>query len=312
MRVLIAEDDPISRRLLGATLARLEYEVVAVADGLEAVAALLAPDGPQLAILDWMMPGADGLAVCEAVRRRPVPYVYLILLTGRDRPQDMVAGLEAGADDFLRKPFDPVELRARLRSGARVLDLQASLMEAQQALHERATRDHLTGLWNRRMVLEQLDRELQRAGREAMPLAVVLADIDHFKRCNDTFGHAAGDTVLCTVAERMQAALRTYDVLGRYGGEEFLIALPGCDGAAAARLAERVRARVAAEPVATGETLLAVTASFGVAWTFGLGCEPAALIHAADEALYRAKARGRNRVEEAAEAVTGAGNVRRI
>jgi diguanylate cyclase (GGDEF)-like protein len=295
---------------LEATLAGLGYEVVAVADGLQAVAVLLAPGGPQLAIVDWMMPGADGLAVCAAVRQRPVPYVYIILLTGRDRAEDMVAGLDAGADDFLRKPFDPVELRARLQAGGRVLESQARLMEAQSALREQATRDHLTGLWNRGMVLEHLDRELQRAGREAKPLAVVLADLDHFKRWNDTHGHAAGDAVLRGVAERMHAALRAYDFVGRYGGEEFLIVLPGCDGAAAARLAERVRARIAAESIAAGATSLAVTASFGVAWTHGLGCEPAALIRVADEALYRAKAGGRNRVEEVAEAVTGAGEVR--
>jgi diguanylate cyclase (GGDEF)-like protein len=305
VKILIADDSAVSRRVLEATLVRLGHEVVAVADGRQAVAGLLGPDGPRLAILDWMMPGSDGLVVCREVRQRAAPYVYLILLTARDRPEDVVTGLDSGADDFLTKPFDPLELRARLRSGQRVLELQESLLQAQEALRVQATRDHLTGLWNRGMILEQLGRELQRAEREEAPLAVAIADVDEFKRINDTHGHAAGDAVLRQVAERMRSALRAYDFVGRYGGEEFLFVLPRCDGTPARQVAERLRAQITAEPMRAAETLLPVSVSLGVAWTRGRGVEPAALIHAADEALYRAKALGRNRVEGAAAPVPG-------
>lgn len=297
MKILIADDDPISRRLLEATLARLGHEVLAVPDGLEALSSLLAADGPRMAILDWMMPGLDGLAVCRAVRHRTSPYAWLILLTSRDRHEDMLAGLEAGADDFLTKPLSVVELQARLRSGARVLDSQESLLAAQEALRLEAIRDHLTGLWNRRMILDQLGRELHRAAHEKRSLAVVLVDLDHFKAVNDTHGHAAGDTVLREAAARMRVALRDYDFIGRYGGEEFLILLPGCDGESARLVAERVRMRVASSPIGFGASNVSITVSLGVAWT-GTSREAAAsLIDAADAALYRAKALGRDRVE---------------
>jgi two-component system, cell cycle response regulator len=297
LKILIADDDPISRRLLEATLARLGHEVLAVPDGLEALSSLLAADGPRMAILDWMMPGLDGLAVCRAVRHRTSPYAWLILLTSRDRHEDMLAGLEAGADDFLTKPLSVVELQARLRSGARVLDSQESLLAAQEALRLEAIRDHLTGLWNRRMILDQLGRELHRAAHEKRSLAVVLVDLDHFKAVNDTHGHAAGDTVLREAAARMRVALRDYDFIGRYGGEEFLILLPGCDGESARLVAERVRMRVASSPIGFGASNVSITVSLGVAWT-GTSREAAAsLIDAADAALYRAKALGRDRVE---------------
>lgn len=301
MRILIADDDPVTRRRLEATLARLGHEITAVADGTRASAALLAPDGPRLAILDWMMPGADGLEVCRAVREQAAHYVYLIVLTARDRQEDLVEGLDAGADDFLTKPFDALELRARLRSGERVIELQARLLEAQEKLRVQATHDQLTGLWNRPMILDHLEREMHRTRREAGAIAVVLADIDHFKRINDTSGHAAGDLVLQQAAERIRSALRAHDVVGRYGGEEFLLVLPGRDAAAAGQVAERVRAAVASSPMPAGDVPVPVTVSLGVAWTREASVESTTLIHAADEALYRAKSLGRNRVEQAAE-----------
>jgi two-component system cell cycle response regulator len=300
LRILIADDELVSRRLLEAALVRLGHTFVAVKDGPEALNALLDPDGPRLAILDWMMPGADGLAVCRAIRKRPTPapYVYVILLTARDRREDMVAALDAEADDFLTKPFDAVELRVRLRSGERVLALQERLLEVQEELRIEATHDALTGLWNRGMVLDQLRRELRRAHRERGPLAVIMADIDHFKCINDAHGHEAGDEVLRQTAKSMRSALRDYDGVGRYGGEEFLFLLPRCDATVAGQVAERVRAAVAAAPVCVGDVPLTVTASLGVACTRSSGDEPNALIRAADEALYRAKGHGRNRVEK--------------
>lgn len=297
MRILIADDDRISRRMLEATLVRLGHEVVAVEDGTLAITALLDPDGPQLAILDWMMPGADGLTVCRTVRRRPTPYVYIIVLTSRDRQSDMVEGLDAGADDFLTKPCDAIELHARVRSGERVIALQENLLRAQAALKYQATHDQLTGLWNRGMILEHLKREVSRARRKTAPVGVLMADIDHFKRINDSHGHRTGDTVLREVGQRMRSVLRDYDVIGRYGGEEFLLVLGGTEPTAARDVAERVRAAVHSQPFRDGSLELSVSLSLGIACTTSVGFEPDALIHVADQALYQAKARGRNRVE---------------
>ena len=296
MRILIADDDPVSRRLLEATLARLGHSVLSVADGMDAIAALLTPDGPRLAVLDWMMPGADGLAVCRAVRRRQAPYVYIILLTSHNRREDLVAGLAAEADDFLTKPLDVVELRARLRSGERVILLQEGLLEAQKALERLAAHDDLTGLWNRRTILDRLDKELHRASRESTHVGVAMIDLDHFKAINDTYGHAAGDIVLRQAADRMRTILRDYDYLGRYGGEEFMMVVSSPEAAAMAGVAERCRRAVAEQPVTIGDRRIALTVSVGLASTTVAGYDEVALLHAADAALYQAKGDGRNRV----------------
>jgi diguanylate cyclase (GGDEF)-like protein len=287
VRILIADDDAISRRLLEKSLTRLGHDVAAVADGQAALTVLLSPDGPRLAILDWMMPGADGPEVCRAVRARPTPYVYIIFLTSRDRREDMFSALDAGADDFLTKPLDIVELRARLRSGERIIGLQ-------EQLQHQASHDHLTGLWNRRAIRESLEHELNRASREGRPLAIALADIDHFKEVNDHHGHAAGDEVLRETVTRMRSVMRDYDAIGRYGGEEFLMILPGCQGQAALDFADRACEAVASAPMAAGRGERRVTISLGVAWTTDGQTDADALIQLADAALYRAKAGGRN------------------
>ena len=298
MRILIADDEMISRKLLEATLVRLEHEVVAVTDGTSAIKALLQSGGPRLAILDWMMPGATGLEVCRAVREKAEAYVYTILITGRDGADDMITGLDAGADDFLTKPFNVGELRARLRSGTRVLELQSNLLDAQEALRHHATLDHLTGLLNRRMILERLDAELSRIRRDRGSLTVSMIDIDRFKTINDTHGHTAGDAVIRDTATAISSQLRDYDCVGRYGGEEFLVLLPGCAAVDARVIAERVRRRIESVPTLFGEVALSVTASLGLASTQGGATTPSKLIEAADSALYRAKANGRNRVED--------------
>jgi diguanylate cyclase (GGDEF)-like protein len=297
MRILIADDDPISRRFLEGTLVRFGHEVVAVAEGQAALAQVLAPDGPRLAILDWMMPNADGLEVCRRARADAPHYVYVVLLTSRDRPEDRMAGLDAGADDFLTKPLDVVELRARLRSGERVVTLQQKLLDIQEALRHEATHDHLTGLWNRRMVIGHLDRERSRTGREHRPIAVAVADLDHFKAINDRHGHAVGDAVLKAAAGRMRGVLRDYDAIGRYGGEEFLIVMPERTVPEALYIAERAREAVCAEPVHAEGAQVSVSLTVGVAWSGQAVQDGTALIHAADQALYRAKAAGRNRCD---------------
>jgi len=299
MKILIADDDSVSRRSLQGALVRLGHEVVAFEDGAGALTALVEADGPRFAILDWMMPGMDGLTVCQTIRQRPGPYTYVILLTSRDRQADMVEGLGAGADDFLTKPLDVVELRARLRPGERIIALQNDLIQTQQALHHQATHDRLTGLWNRGRVLDELTREASRSQREKASCAVLLADIDHFKRINDAHGHAAGDAVLQHVGRVMQSSLRTSDAIGRYGGEEFLFVLPRADSEGGRDVAERVRAAVETALVSCAAVELRVTVSLGVASSAACGFDAATLVQAADEALYRAKARGRNCIDAA-------------
>lgn len=297
MRILIADDDPVSRRLLTHSLEAWGYQVVTAADGCQAWQVLAAPDPPRLAILDWMMPEMTGPMLCRALRRaRRQPYTYVLLLTGRAERQDVVEGMESGADDYLTKPFDAQELQVRLRAGRRILDLEAELVEAREALREQATRDPLTSIWNRRAILEALNRELARAGREGTALSVIMADLDLFKCVNDQHGHLAGDAVLRETARRMSGCLRPYDYVGRYGGEEFLLVLPGLSSRTAAQLAERIRAVVAGEPMAAGEVSVSQTMSLGVAVNLA-GATPEDLIRSADAALYRAKQQGRNRVE---------------
>jgi diguanylate cyclase (GGDEF)-like protein len=240
----------------------------------------------------------DGLEVCRAIRQRSQDqrdqYVYVLLLTAKDEQWEIVEGLDAGADDYVTKPFDFHELRARLRSGTRILRLQDELVAARERLRIEATHDSLTGLLNRGATLDALEKEMARSTREAAATTVIMSDLDHFKEINDTFGHAAGDQVLKEAARRMRSSLRTYDAIGRYGGEEFLVIAPGCDVAAGAELAERLRACVSASHIGWANGSVEVTVSLGVASSMGGGV--AALLRAADEALYRAKLSGRNRV----------------
>ncbi|MGA2435016.1 MAG: diguanylate cyclase [Bryobacteraceae bacterium] len=299
MRVLIADDDSVSRRLLANMLEKWNYDVLPASDGTQAWDLLRQEQAPRLAILDWMMPGMTGPAVCRELRRqRKEVYTYILLLTARNQKEDLIEGMEAGADDYITKPFDAQELKVRLRAGRRILDLQSELVSAREALREQATRDPLTCLWNRYSILDTLEKEVNRAGREGSTVAVVMADLDHFKEVNDTYGHLAGDAVLREAGRRMGSSVRSYDAVGRYGGEEFLIVLPEATTQSALHLAERLRAIVAAEPMNIAEGAVRASVSLGVTATQpGIHAAPETLIRLADEALYRAKALGRNRVE---------------
>lgn len=297
MSVLIADDSPVSRRLLEAVLKKWGYQVISVASGAEAWEILQKEDSPQIAILDWMMPGHSGPEVCSLVRQQGRrQYTYIILLTSRHEKEDLIAGMESGADEYLVKPFDNNELKVRLGPGRRIIELQAELLQAQEALREQAMRDALTQLWNRRAIFEILRREMARCRREGTALGVALADLDKFKSINDTYGHLAGDTVLREVAGRIGGSIRPYDAAGRYGGEEFLLILPGCGDQEAVHTAERMRQTIEAAPVVLPDGELPVTASFGVTSLPG-GYEgtPESLVRLADEALYQAKSQGRNR-----------------
>jgi len=298
---LIAEDDPIFRRILVNWFKKWDYLVTAVENGLDAWEVLQREDAPQLAILDWMMPGMDGIELCRRIRsRNQGPYRYVLLLTAKDDKQDVVAGLEAGADDYLTKPFDVDELRARVRAGKRILDLQAALIQAKDDLQFAAAHDPLTGLWNRGAILDLLKREVSRRQRTGDALGVIMADIDYFKKINDTHGHMVGDAVLQEVTRRLAVGVRPYDAVGRYGGEEFLVVFPGCSAANLQVGAERLRRCVADSPIETSAGQLSVTLSLGLASAEQgeeekLDCET--FLRIADESLYSAKARGRNRVE---------------
>lgn len=301
MKILIADDDALSRRLLERTLLRAGYEVVAVVNGRQAVENLSGPDTPRLVLLDWMMPELDGPGVCREIRnRRDQSYVYMILLTSRESKQDVIAGLESGADDYLIKPFVADELKARLRTGERILHLEDRLVEAREQMRFKATHDHLTSLWNRGVILDLLGRELTRSQRENVCTALILGDLDHFKDINDRYGHLVGDQVLREVARRLLHSVRSYDFVGRYGGEEFLIVLNNCRPDSALARAEEIRKSICTRPVQTDVGPLEVTMSSGLLRSTDWGHRPAEdLIHEADSALYSAKTAGRNRVQVA-------------
>ena len=297
MRVLVADDDPVSRRLLEVALTQAGYPVVIVSNGTAALEMLERFDGPRLAVLDWMMPELDGVEVCRAVRKKvDERYIYTILLTAKGHQAEIVEGLEAGADDYITKPYDLPELKARLRAGKRILELQEQLVVARESLRVQAMHDSLTKLYNRMAILDMLDREMSRFVRDGAPLSLIMVDLDHFKPINDTHGHPVGDAVLREVARRMQKVIRSADAVGRYGGEEFLVVSPGSNLAGVQKQAERIRQSVAEEPVRAGDLLLPVTVSLGVAQAFPGLERPAELLRTADNALYTAKKEGRNRV----------------
>src|SRR5277367_3955497 len=207
MRILIADDSIVSRHLLDATLRKWGYEVVVACDGVEAWNYLQAEDAPKLAILDWVMPGLTGPEVCRRVREHAHDkdaYTYILLLTSKSLKEDLIEGMEAGADDYVTKPFDRHELQVRIRAGKRLVDLQAELLAAREALRDQATHDSLTHIWNRNAILDLLTRELARGARENLPLGIVILDLDRFKSVNDQYGHLAGDTVLREAARRIQ------------------------------------------------------------------------------------------------------------
>lgn len=297
MRILIAEDSQTFRNFLKNHLSSWGFEPILASDGIEAWEILSGDDPPRMAILDWVMPGLSGPEVCKKVREEKKRYTYLILLTSLDNRENLIEGMEAGADDYLTKPIHPQELLVRLKVGKRIIELEDSLFSAQEKLRFQATHDYLTGLPNRVLILENLNEEMERAKREKYPLAVGVIDIDHFKEVNDNFGHFAGDEVLKEVAKRIRNALRLYDHVGRWGGEEFLVVIPLKEGDAI-KIGERLRKTVGDQPVIWEDSSIHVTISLGIAV---LAAEnPLTLeriLKEADDLLYLAKEKGRNRVE---------------
>ncbi|MEM5788667.1 MAG: diguanylate cyclase [Syntrophobacteraceae bacterium] len=296
MRILIAEDDLTSRTILTGLLRKLGHEVVVTVDGAEAWQIMQQPDAPKLAILDWMMPKMEGVEVCRRIRTMETDQPpYLIMLTAKEGKKDIVAGLDTGADDYLVKPYDKGELCARVSVGQRMTELQAKLLEVRNALAYEAMHDPLTGVLNRRAILNSLSRELSREQRQRNGFAIGLCDIDHFKRINDTYGHIVGDEVLCGFVRILESGLRKYDRLGRFGGEEFLVITPGIRENDLPMLYERLRDIVASHAIPTKAGNVFITISIGA--TIARGDEKVdELFAAADAALYQAKTGGRNRV----------------
>jgi len=298
--ILLAEDDPVTRMLMTRFLKKAGYEVDAVGDGAEAFDKMTKRYYPIL-ITDWEMPGMDGLALCKAVRNIQLDgYVYTLLLTARDAKEHIIAGLEAGADDYLIKPVYEPELIARLNAGRRILALEHSLRGANERNRVLSITDALTGAFNRRYLMDQLPREVERCRRYAYPLTVIMCDIDHFKRINDAQGHSAGDDVLQQFALRIQESIRSHsDWIARYGGEEFLLVLPETEFKAGVLVAEKVRELIQAVPFTTRAGDIHVTASLGVSATGSLGPEldlkVEGLLKVADQCLYTSKQSGRNR-----------------
>jgi two-component system cell cycle response regulator len=295
MKILIAEDQAPAALFLRRTLERMGHEPIVVSDGEAAWKAMQEQTIP-LVISDWVMPRMDGLELCRQVRARTSaegrPYTYVILLTSKDSRQDKLDGLRAGADDFLTKPPDPDELAVRLEIAARILKVHHDLHRRNAQLAELATIDELTGAKNRRRFREDLGMLFALATRQGTSLSVVMLDVDHFKQYNDEFGHPAGDDVLRTIVRTLREGTREQDVVARYGGEEFVVLLPATSAEASIILAERLRSKIEAIPWPKRQ----VTASLGVATTGPDIPNSSALVEAADQALYRSKRAGRNRV----------------
>ncbi|HXY77330.1 MAG TPA: diguanylate cyclase [Candidatus Acidoferrales bacterium] len=300
MQALVVDDSAVYRKLIGDHLRSWGFGVTLAESGSEAWQILEQPNAPKLVLLDWVLPDLDGIELCQRIRQAgsSSPYIYIILLTSKEGRQNMLQAMQAGADDYLVKPFDELELKARLLVGKRILDLQEELVSARESMRHAATHDSLTGLTNRGEILAMLERELERARRERKPVAVILCDIDHFKNVNDTLGHLFGDEALREIGRRLRAQLRVYDGVGRYGGEEFLMVLPSCDLPNALQRANELREIIAKTPVVcSGEERL-ITMSMGVAVSACEGKnELEMLLNQADAGLYKAKEKGRNRIE---------------
>lgn len=298
MNILLVEDNATLRQMICSLLQHSGHSIIQAGDGQQAWD-LLQQEPVQLVLTDWMMPRMDGAELIRRIRAAEMkPYIYIIMLTAKGQPQEIVEGLEAGADDYLVKPFNLKELQARVAIGVRVVAVEKELREARDRLEILATHDDLTGLFNRQAISERAAAELNRAQREKIPLSLILLDIDHFREVNEQHGHLMGDQALRLVAVTLKEALRSYDYAGRWGGEEFLMVLPHSMQADAAKVAERIRTRIAeAKLLLPNGNWLPLTGCLGVAETLpGERLTLDGFIQRAHEALGEAKKEGRNNV----------------
>ncbi len=292
IKVLIAEDNLVSAKILQKNIGGWGYDVVVAQDG-EKAWKVYRDENIGLAVLDWMMPKINGIDLCRKIRHTShneenKEYTYVILLTAKDQQNDLIKGFSAGADDYITKPFNRHELKARLKTGRRIIDLQ-------RQLKEQADSDSLTGLWNRKRLFKLLEKEINRAQRENHPLATLMIDVDNFKIINDTYGHHCGDAVLLEISSRLRKCVRNYDEICRIGGDELFVILPNCSRAMTEKIAERLRQSISDKKIQTDLGALDVTISLG-----GVSSEtfpdlhPETLVMASDEALLKSKSKGRN------------------
>jgi diguanylate cyclase (GGDEF)-like protein len=303
-RILVVEDDPLARTILSSVLKKEGYSFDIASNGQEAIDKY-SEDFFPIIITDWLMPEMDGLELCRLIRSMKINrYIYIMIVTGQDSREDVVKGLEAGADDYIIKPIHQAELRVRLKGACRILDLESTLKNSLAEIHELSIRDRLTGAFNRVYMDHQLGQELARCNRYHRPLSVLMCDLDHFKAVNDTYGHLAGDEVLRSCVDTLTSSLRNgIDWIARYGGEEFVIVLPETDQVGAQVLAERLRGRIAATSIDVVGCEIDITASFGSATVIPTFNESARymeqVLQVADSCLYQAKNNGRNQVVSA-------------
>ncbi len=300
LEILLVEDSQTQALKFKLMLENHGYHVAMAKNGLAAMNMLLSRQ-VSIVITDWMMPEMDGSELCQAIRKHDFgSYVYIILLTAKDSKNDIIEGLEAGADDYLTKPVDDAELIARLTTAERIISLEASLKQRNKEIALLSITDPLTRVFNRGYLNENLPKAFKRAHRYHSPLSIMITDIDHFKTVNDQYGHQVGDIVLKNFAAHLGGALRKdLDWMARYGGEEFLIVLPETDLIGAQAAAERFRRLVEEMKTETDQGIVQIAASFGVA---AIGDDTNLpnltadhLINAADQSLYQAKNSGRNR-----------------
>jgi diguanylate cyclase (GGDEF)-like protein len=296
LKVLIADDDLTSREILVSVMSKWGFNPIAVEDGLKVLEVMSQPDAPQLLMLDWEMPGLDGLSLAEhltANETNPEP-PYVIMLTSRDGQKDIVTGLSAGANDYITKPFETDVLRARVNVARRTVELQQRLTSALRKLSILANIDELTELHNRRSSLNKMTVELERAERQNSELCLGICDIDHFKQINDTLGHQAGDQVLKQLGGMLKNEFRSYDIIGRYGGEEFVFAIP-THYSGAKSILERIRSQIAGTPFVTDEKVIRISMSFGaVMVAHDQQSDLEYWLKKADNALYHSKKQGRD------------------
>jgi len=304
MKLLIVEDEKTIRMTMQRLLETQGYDVLTAENGREGWEIFeREKDDICFAIIDWMMPEMNGLELCRRIKESSVShYIYVMFLTGKKDVESIIEGFETGADDYITKPFNRREILARLSVGERIVALEKKLKEKNELLHILAIKDGLTGILNRRALFERLEEELSRSDRIRNPLCLIMLDIDHFKKVNDVHGHVMGDKVLIEVVNRIKSALRPYDIIGRYGGEEFLVGASVPYLEIGMKIAERIRVCVGERPFEIDGENLDISISLGVTSLIPSGNGDAdnileAAIKSADSALYRAKEKGRNRVE---------------
>ncbi len=297
MKLLIADDSKLSRTMLQSITKPWGYDVIIAEDGQQAWDIMQQENPPELLLLDWEMPNLNGVEVCErAIAQNPQSPPYVLLLTSRTSSNDIVEGLSRGANDYVAKPFDSDELKVRLQVGKRMIEIQNKLNDTLAEVTLLASHDALTGIFNRRAIMEAIPREMKRVERLKQVLCIGMCDIDHFKKINDTYGHLVGDKVIIEVTKRMQHALRDYDLIGRYGGEEFVVITP-IDQVDATVVYQRVCDNISRTPFIIDEHVIDVTISCGVSVYHDDDKDDESLVLArADKALYQAKEAGRNRV----------------